>query len=238
MPKRAKRRIRWARIIWLTVGLNLAVGFFTSSITAARTVKVVGALSFDTYRIESELSKLRAVPWARVDQPVVEEKLLFSPEVAAIDLRRNIFGRGRLEMTYRVPVARIDGRTDVALSDDGITFRTRQKIEGLPTVVLQDNERPVATFLGRSPLGKVALLCAAVTSRKSLQGATIEVFSTGSVCLNFRGAARIDFGAIDELESKLKALDKILERDPDLIKRVVELNLMAPDRPAMRDRNP
>ncbi len=219
-------------MLWLLAGINVAVGLQWSAATAARRVRVLGAPEFDKARIRRELEGLSRVPWLAVDARSIESALMQSSSAESAQLSRSPFGSATLRMSYRLPVARVVGTEGVFLSETGSLFRALGEHRGLPAVkVPREAFLPVLALAGAWPSAQVAAACKRTAGLPFAQTASIEVVSSGGVCLNTGQTARILLGSPDGLEHKFAKLRQLLEERPNLLSSVSELNLSVPDRP-------
>src|SRR5258708_2050430 len=100
MPRRRKRKLRPAPILWVLLILNLVLGLFFSLVTSAGKVKVLGADPSDRARIEESLQSLLNVPCLRVNTAAVEEGIMRLPDVETATLKKNLFGNDELTLAY------------------------------------------------------------------------------------------------------------------------------------------
>jgi hypothetical protein len=231
--KRKRTRIRPAPILALLLVANVAAGLFFSPITGLSKVRVVGVLPQDRERVSLLLGDLEGLPALRVDPWVVESRVAAHPEVRFADMRRNIFGRGLLTVTYRRPVASIGGSPGAALGSDGVVFRTSRSLDGLPEVVPPpEAERPGAVLAGVWPPAQIADFCQKLPKDGVGLSRKVVVDSRGALYLDIGGERRIQFGPADKLDEKLAAWRRFVADNPTLYPQVAELNVTAPSRAA------
>lgn len=236
MRKRRKRRrtIKWAPVLWLLFIVDTCVGLALSPSTSADLVRVVGAKDSDRERIVRILQGLRDVPCLRANAYAFETSCLSLPETKSADLSRNIFRRASLTVSYREPVARIFGFPGVALSREGIVYRTTDPLKGLPLLKIPGTAPAPQLSLcscwdGRS----LAYVCTRVRSIEDMEKTVVQVDSRGALCLNSGIGSRIILGQAERLDEKLERLADILHRQPGILLRVSELNLVSPTRAVM-----
>ena len=97
MPK-GRKPFNWAPLMWIALMANVGAAAWMSPLTVLRTVKVEGAsLRYKPY-IVSIVKKSADIPAMQVDPNRVESQILASSAVESCDFRRNVFGRGVLQI--------------------------------------------------------------------------------------------------------------------------------------------
>src|SRR5687768_8190292 len=118
--KRAKRKVDlWPiwRGLWLcSFIVSLITGFVTSSLTAPTKVKVTGASKDQEAEIRRRLATIEHKPSLLIDSGALEASVLRAPGIKSALFRSNVFGRARLAIQNREPVALIDSKTAVDLA--------------------------------------------------------------------------------------------------------------------------
>jgi hypothetical protein len=174
------------------------------------------------------------VPWAQMNPRWVETQVQRIQAVDHADYSQNIFGRGRLEVFYRVPIARIRAEEKIGMDAQGVIFKTDDLSLDLPLVVRSQTAKdlPVSVMAG-FPSGSVADL--AVMARKLAPSEKLAIWfdKAGFLCLNM-GTCRVTLGSSEDLDAKLRALKEILDERPGFLKEVKLLNLTEPSRPAYK----
>lgn len=234
MPKRKRRRtrIKTGPILVVAAIVVFITGIVYSPLTSLSKVSVSGAKDVDRPQINEILKTLNKIPWVMVNKRWVETNVQRIQAVDQASYSQNIFGRGHLEVTYRVPVASVKGVSAIGLDARGVMFETDVVPDGLPAVIRPDTARdlPVAVA-GGFPSGSVADL--AVKTRQMFPQRKLIIWfnKQGFLCLNV-DAGLVIFGSCDDLDSKLRALKDLLEQQPDLLAKVESLNLTEPSHPA------
>jgi cell division septal protein FtsQ len=233
MRKKPKRSIRPAPVLWLLLVVNLLAGLLFSRITSIVHVRTVGVKEFDKARIEGILAKLKDVPCMRIDSRVVEGEVMASPDVDRAEFTRNLFGNALLNVQYRTPVAKLADVDGEALSVDGVLYQASEIPLDLPTLQLPDGGPPtLAAFAGNWQPQRLASLSVYARQHYPRIESKIEVNRRGVVCLNI-GSGRVILGSCDDLDVKLKTLESRLQRNPQELDQVKELNLTSPSVPAV-----
>jgi hypothetical protein len=235
MRKRRKRRpIRWKPVLILLLLANLAVGLMISPITAAHTVRVVGVLQEDQPAVRKILQGIKNKPYFQVNTSSVESQLLGIERIKRADLSRNILGRGVLEVGYREPVASVVEHPTVKLSAEGELYRDARQIVGIPAISLPTHAHEPNLTLGFAVELKALAEISGRTQRLGLgDNLTITVDKGGRLCLNKEGNGQVVLGSSQELDAKFERLKTYLEQNPDGLTHIKELNITAPERPAV-----
>jgi hypothetical protein len=235
MPQKRKRKrtkLRPGPILLLAVIVVFVTGMLYSPITSISKYEVVGARPIDRPQIEHVMAQLKNVPWLKVNGQKIESDVTRIQAVDSAEYSQIIFGRGRLTVKYRTPIAVIKSNRKIGMDAKGVLFVTDELPKGLPVVVRPDsaNEVPL-TVLGPFPSGAIADLAVKARGIDPSAQLTIWFNRDGALCLNI-GEAPVIFGAADEIDKKLKALKEILEQEPDLLGNLRSLNLTEPTHPA------
>ena len=234
-PKRKFAPIPW---LWLLLAANVAAGLAFSPATAVRTVRVDGAPAYDHDRITQLLQGLRNVPCARVSGAHFETEAQSQGDVLVADMRRNPFGRATLAITYRQPVATLEGHPGVLLSDHGVLYAGRQITGPLPRVRLREETiAPIAVMAGVWPSEAVAMVCKRAFEFGPPEKALLDVDSSGRLCLNMDAGAQIVFGSSEELDRKFAEVHRVLQGHPSLLEEGFGVNVTAPDKPVIVPRS-
>jgi hypothetical protein len=234
MPKRKRKRTRIKPGPFLVVAVLVVFisGIFYSPLTSLSKVAVTGAKTMDQAAIQQTLSTLNKIPWIMVNPRWVETRIQRIQSVDHAAYSQNIFGRGHLEVTYRIPVAKVRGATEIGLDAKGVMFETDKVPEDLPSVFRPESahDLPVAMAAG-FPSGSVADL--AIKARQLFPKEKLIIWfnKPGFLCLNV-DTGLVILGSCDDLDSKLSALKDILDQQPGLLAKLESLNLTEPTHPA------
>jgi hypothetical protein len=153
------------------------------------------------------------------------------------EFHRSLFGSAVLSIDYRRAIARIEPMKALYIDDHGSVFKTDDPPKNLPVLQLHASAlKPALTLMGASPIQEIARLIQRIPKNLYEKGVKVEVDSEGSVCLNITQGARIDLGAAERLEEKVRVLEKLLAERPKLLQDVQALNLTEPSRPVIRPR--
>jgi len=216
------------------LAINIIVGTYLSSITSIRLVHVIGVKAFDKSRITKVLETVRGIPCIRVNARNVEALILDLPEVQRAELTRNPFGSARLNVTYRVPVARRFGKEPVAFSADGMMFRANELPPNLPEIRFADDSPGVSLGMGSNCLPVSLLELATRAARlKSEAEVIVDVNLDGTVCLNI-GKCRLLIGTYADaakLDQQFEIVQKLLAKDPTIFDTERKFNLISPTDP-------
>ena len=231
--KRKKISLRPAPCLWLLLAINLVAGLSFSRITSIVHSRASGVPPSDKGRIQGILESLRDVPCMRIDSRAVESQALAGPDVDNAEFTRNIFGNALLTVHYRTPVAKLADSDDEALSTDGVLYKASELPSDLPTLQMpQGGPATLVAFAGNWQPESLAALAIYARQHYPRSVAKIDVDRRGVVCLNI-GLGRVILGSCDDLDVKLKTLESRLQRNPQELDQVQELNLTVPTSPAV-----
>jgi cell division septal protein FtsQ len=230
--KRKKTRLRPGPILILLVIVVFTTGFYLSPLTSVSKVAAVGVKPVDQANIDSILKTLNKIPCVMVNRRWVETRVQRIEAVDHASYSQNIFGRGRLVVTYRVPVARVRGRQAIGLDASGVMFETDQLPDDLPLVVRPENAKDLpAAIVSGFPGALVADLAVKARQLSPNQKLTIYFNQQGALCVSL-SAGVVVFGGCDDIDLKLHTLKELLDQRPDLFTKVETLNLTDPSHPA------
>ena len=236
MPQKRKRkrtRLNPGPILVLAVIVVFVTGIVYSPLTSLSKVTVSGAKDMDRADIDSILGTLNRIPWVMMNPRWVESRVQRIEAVDHANYSQNIFGRGHLEVFYRVPVARVKSSKSltVGLDSSGVMFETDSVPDDLPVVEPSKDARnlPVA-LAGSFPAGDIAALAVKARQLDPVDKLTIRFDNEGSLCLNM-GTGLVILGSSDDLDHKLQVLKDTLDRQPGLLAKLASINLTEPSQP-------
>lgn len=237
MPRAARRKatkpkpIPWRALLWAAVLANIGAGLLWSRATAAQRIRVVGAIPDEEGRIRTLLQSLRGVPCVQSSHRRIESLVQAGESVDTAAFTQNLFGRGILRVQPRVPVAVIAVSRPVALSRDGDLYSAELTIN-VPRIRLNGLARATNFSLAAAwEPGAVANLAKKLVNILPNSGWTVEVDGVGVLSLSRGSGARIVLGSVDDMEEKLKRLQKALAETPGLLERVSRIDLTSPRAP-------
>lgn len=230
--RRKRKKLNIRPILWILLVLNIAVGLFYSPITAVARVSVVGVPPGDQARVEGVLQSIVGIPCIRVNAAAVEEAIMKRPDVIKATLGRNIFGNGKLTVTYSPPVALVQGTKNLVLTQSGVMCVIPHPPANLPS--LQLFAGATNSFVGLCSnweMAQVAEVCKRAENSGLVKDLSITVNLGGSVCLNSGATGRVVLGNPDGLDEKFDKLREVLAVQPDLLSQGRQLNLVAASKP-------
>lgn len=236
MRRRRKRIvINWKPVLTMLLIGNLFTGVFYSRMTSIVKVRVEGAQPDDQHRVRAILQRIHSQPALKLNRHVTESALLERSALVKAEMTRNIFGRARVQLAYRRPVARIAGMSGAALSRDGVIFQTSSDLSSLP-IVRPPNEglQPSLTVAGPWRPGEVAGLASELANFSDRQVVEISALNNGGLCLNIGSKFAVELGLPEQLDAKIDYLRNKVESDPALLVSGQTLNLVNLERPALR----
>lgn len=236
--KRKKRRsIAWERLLAVLALGNIGVGLLFSPATAATKVVISGGDATDSRFLFTACQSLKGTPCLRVDPFLLEDRILTNQKIKKADLSRNLFGRARLNLTYRTPVALVAGSKQVLLADDGrlVDWGGAAKVDSFPVVVNLPAEalRAQVGVSGSWDSRSVARVCVLARTTGKDQHTEVMVESTGKVSLNLPGGYRAVLGFPDDLDEKFRRLAELMGTHQRSQNRY-EFNLTMPSRPVIK----
>jgi cell division septal protein FtsQ len=237
--KKTRKAIRWKMIFGCLLFVNVVFACQFSKVTALRTVNLIGVRNTERERVAKMREELKGIPALQLRPRQIERRFTGQARVQSADFRRNLFGSGSLTLVYRQPVAQLSDASGVFLDPTGFIFNDPEIKPVVPKLKLDRAMRvTVVALAGVINYGEIAEL--AVLVKKKLSGPNdkadsieIEVADTGGVCLSMRGG-RVILGTCEALSKKIDALKQLIDQNPNVFDEASEINLMAPDKPAMK----
>lgn len=224
--------IAWGPLLGVLLTVNLIVGVFASRITSVVKVQVEGVKPNDRSRIRAILQRIHSQPALQLNRHVTESLILEKSAVSRVEMTRNIFGRARVKVEYRRPVAAIANMAGAALGRDGVIFQESEEMNGLPVVSLpSDVLLPSTSLVGTWRSGEVAGLAAELADLSKRNRVEISSLKSGGLCLNIGSKFAVQLGLPEKLDEKVEFLRKLIEDDPALLVSGQTLNLVSLERP-------
>jgi cell division septal protein FtsQ len=236
--KRTRLKLRAKPFLWIFLALNVYLGVTRSGLTSIRRVRVEGAEAWDEKRIEDVMQMVRDVPCLQINPHEVESAVMAEPDVRSASLARSIFGSAVLHVSYRKPVARMGVSRRLALSSDGEIYAAHELPDRLPSVYApQAVLTPNLSLVGLWEPQRIAFLAEQSENLLSNQQHRILITEPGQVIL-YIGQGRVVLGNCESLDRKVQVLRDRLNRNSTELSQIAELDLTAPDRPAIRRKSP
>lgn len=248
-PKRKKRVVRrkWnvVAILWLLALVNIGLGIGLSPVTGLRSVGVTGAEAEQIPNIQKRLQVFRSVPWVLQSRPAMATAILADNRIASATVSSNIFGRGQVVVTNRVPVAKVQRELkpeqpapawETYLDKHGVLFGGNTLEQTLPQLKLPANSNQLNLTIGSVwPLPSVAQAVTRVSNVLPELPSTLVLDDQSVLSLQVTAGPKIILGTDDDLDRKFQVLERAFRDDPDRMKRVKVVNVSAPDRPTYTD---
>lgn len=232
--RRRKRSIKWKPVLFVFLLANIAAGLAFSPITAATSVRVVGADPRDQAFVEKTLQDLKDVPYFRSKPREIEGKLQAVGRINRAEVDQNIFGRAVVELRYEEPVGQLQAKPSVKLSKGGDLYVDNRVFTDLPKIDLPETAlQPNLTMASTVELTTVAKLCERAKETDLSANIVVLVNSKGRLCLNIDGGGLVVLGSSEKLDEKFKRLEAYVEENPEGLKQIKELNLTAPEHPTI-----
>ena len=227
--KKRKFRFPWTVVWGLAFLAVTCAGLWFSDITRVQIIRVDAKELADQSRIRRILEKIDGEPALRVRPRDIERLVDQNPQVMVSSFYRNAFGRARLKVAYRQPVATYGDHQEV--DENGEIFAS---LPGTPpNLAIMANVQVMTAYLticDPSPLRIAARLA------KKLQVFVPEL--AGNIAFDSRGGISfksgdllVEFGDGGRLQDKVDLLRKALDQHPELLEHKARLNLVDPDNP-------
>lgn len=227
-----RRYVAWKPILGGLLVADCLAALFYSPLFALTVVRVVGYTG-PRFVLQDALRHYHdeSAPWLHVRQ--MESRVQGIPGVEIADMNVNLYGRGRLIVKMRRPVARIES-TKLAIGEDGEIWSSSDRLDRLPSVRLPAAAYAFSAALARplalKGLGNLAAQLPEVWPDFKGQ---ITLNETGVLCLNRGESGRVVLGGSDALEEKLDRLANLLRDRPKLFTSPNDINLTSPKHPAV-----
>jgi cell division protein FtsQ len=184
-------------LVWVLLG---------SSLFDARSVQVVGTAELSADVVRAVAAVPLGTPMLRLDTKAIETRVAAVPRVARVQVRCNLDGTVRIEVTERIPVVLVRRGSGVHLLDaTGIDYATVPVgPPGLP-------ELQVATVGPRDGATMAALMVlAALPEWLRIQVRSIAARSPADVVLRLDGGREVRWGEAREGNRKAAVLRPLL----------------------------
>jgi len=237
-PRRKKPKFNWTPVLIAALVLNLGLGLFYSPLTAVTKARVVGVKPDDMVGVRTVLKSIEGKPALQINGNNLSSLMLYNTAFETATFEANPFGRAVVTVTYRNPVGRLSGAPGTYLAEDGTIYQSKEVLTGLPLIqISQTSQERDGTIVGRIPTSALAYLAQELPSIADGENGTVMYADDGGLILVL-GGAEIKLGQAVQLEAKLNSLRKLMDADPELLSKVLVLNLYAPEKPAARFRKP
>ncbi len=230
--KRAKKKparskaVEWM-VFWIVTFLaTLVAALFASPLTNLTTVRVSGAAAHDQSRIRAVMEGVRQTPALAIDVGDIESRLL-SPEVRSASVRTNVFGRARLKLEYRKPVALV--AEGVAVDEIGTTFPIGARFP--PNLHISrkvEDSNTILTISDPSPIRRLARLAKKLQVFMPKLTGTLEIDDKEGLFLSTDGLV-VEFGDTSRLDRKVQVLADLFREDPQRAAKGGRIILVDPD---------
>jgi cell division septal protein FtsQ len=241
--RKKKKTVAWKPLFAILLLANGVVACYYSKVTVVRRITLDGVRESERERLQRVLTAIEGKPALKIDPRMVEGTFLAQSRVESADFRRNIFGGSLLRLKYRQPILRIAGNQNAFMDENGIIFSDPEVKSELPSLLLDPSIKlTTVAITGVINSKAIAETCTVlqkkmantIYSGKSVQ---IEITEAGGVCLNIP-KGKVVLGSHDQMKEKIEAFSSHMKSRPDLFENASELNLMVPDKPSVKLRNP
>ena len=231
--KRAKRKRdnspRW-RALWAALFISALIAAVIGSPFAEPVrVRVSGSRAHDQQRITQILRRYSSTPSLLLNSSALEAEVERAPDVMAASFKSNVFGRARLNLQYRVPVALLKPGT--AIDATGLPFPLgSRKAPNLQISNKVDDFRTILTISDASLLNRLARVAEKIQVSLPKLAGTLEIDDRERISLRSEGLV-VEFGDTSSLDEKVTILAKALAEDPQWPERGGRIVVVDPENP-------
>jgi cell division septal protein FtsQ len=231
--KRAKRTVdrspKW-RVVWLgAFCAALIAGIVASPLTSPRVVRVSGAAKHQQESIRAALRSLGAKPSLLIDTGALQTQLLRLPDLKSASFRSNVFGRDRLALQCRQPVALISDK--LAVDEAANVFWMGSRMP--PNLHISSNVKDFSTIItisDASPLNRLCRVAKKIKESLPKVVGTLEIDDKERIRLRIEGLV-VEFGDTSDLDKKIDILDRALKENPKRAQEGGSIILVDPEDP-------
>ncbi len=240
--KRSRKRQRkpLGRRFWLVFWLLaltsvVVIGLTQSSLTQIAYVRVTAPESDDWDRLRGILSSLNEKPVLTISSYNVERLVESNPRVAHSTFSANLFGRARLAVAYRTPLALVDSDPGWGVDETGFIFPVAGRQAAVVRLRINVHDlTPNLTLADSSGLHELLQVVKKLQVELKKLGGIVAFDSNGRLCFNVVDGFEVVFGSPDRLEEKMAVLGTVLAADPELAKSDAIVNLVEPSAPMIK----
>jgi hypothetical protein len=189
----------------------------------------------DWDRIRQILKSIDGQPALTISAYKVERLVESDPRVARSEFSANIFGRARLSVSYRVPVALLATDPSFGIDETGFIFRlSAAESAKVPIAINLQDFSPNLALADPSEVHEALILAKNFQVGGKKLGGIVAFDAGGRLCFNVRTGAVVVFGSVDRLEEKLRVLESAIRAEPGVLNTQSTLNLIEPDAPTIQ----
>jgi cell division septal protein FtsQ len=217
-----------ALALWIATFLCiLVVGLLRSPLTKLSVVRVSGAAEASRAEIRRKLETIADSPWGEVSARKVERMFELDPTVKRATFRANLFGRGRLKLTQRKPVAKLqDGNV---IDETGQAFSVRDdSLLNLQISAKVEDFSTILTITDPSPLTRLARVAKKIQDLLPKLAGSLYFDVREGISLRSEGLV-VEFGDTSNLDRKVQVLAAKLGEDPKLPSRGGRIVVVDPE---------
>ncbi len=237
--RRAAPRVRrvpnWGFWLWVIALVNVIGGLWISPITGPVKISLRGVQDQDEKFITSIVSDYRQVPWLRLNRYEIESKIGSLGHLKSVAFEPNIFGRATVTAVYREPVVRLAGTEGLCLDGTGEVYRESRPAEVPEVQVPGDSQEISGCLLGSWPRAGIVLTIKEMGRRLPQLDYSLELDAKSVLSLEVTDGPTVILGSSSALEEKIKKLAELYSNEGVAFTQSTVLNLMAPDRPTIKD---
>ena len=233
--ERVRRRVRLAFAV-LLAGAIVALGagalaVSRSSVFHARGIEVTGASHLSRAEVVRTAGVSTATNVLWLDERAAEAALEADPWVASAHVAVDLPWTIRIDVVERTPVAvAVNGLRRTLVAGDGGSLGAVERLHGLPRIELPPT---AALGISESPSG-AAVAIEAMPPALRAEVTEVTVFVGGDLEMRLRGGIHVRYGSSAEPQRKASVLARIFAWAQDAGERILAVNVVAPDAPAVR----
>ena len=245
MESKRKRRDKFQKkshsslwiVFWLFTFLWItSYGIYSGNLAVLRNIRVENARKEHESIIKKTLLEYQQIPVLQINGYELEKKIEEIQEVKDASFSANVFGNAVLYLEYRVPIALLEGRGQLAIGEDGVVFPFMG--EDPPKIIISKKVQDTGFILC---ISEVSALFDAINLAKKLQvnlpklDGTVDLDESWRLCLIVE-KVKVIFGDTKSLDKNVEIFGKSLANEQDLLSKITEMNLVEPSHPVIKRR--
>jgi cell division septal protein FtsQ len=168
-------------------------------------------------------------PCLLIDNGALESQLLRLPDMKSASFKSNVFGRARLAVECREPVAMV--QDELAVDGEGTVFSAGSRKR--PNLHISSNVKDFSTIItisDASPLNRLCRVAKKIKESLPKLAGTLEIDDTESIRLRIEDLVVV-FGDTSDLDKKIDILDRALKENPQRAQEGGRIILVDPEDP-------
>ena len=175
------------------------------------------------------LTTVAKTPCLLIDADAVEAGLLALPDIASASFRANVFGRARISIQCREPVA-VMGKS-LGLDEVGRAFPLgSRKPSNLQISANVEDFNTIITISDASSINQLARVAKKIKESLPKLVGTLEIDDKERIRLRIEDLV-VEFGDTSDLDAKVGILSRALKENPQRAQEGGSINLVDPEDP-------